>query len=48
MSGSSNLDTFHDGWLVAVQLLPLLGAASMTCSILLAVFLSSCCQAFSP
>ena len=36
MSGSSNFDSFHDGWWVSVQLLPLWGAASRTCSISLA------------
>ena len=39
MSGSSNWDSFRDGWLVAVQLLFLWGVASRTCSILLAAFL---------
>ena len=40
MSGSSNFDSFHDA--------ALWGIASRTCSKLLAAFLCSCCQAFSP
>ena len=44
MSRLCNFDSFHDWWLVAVQLL-LCGVA---CSILLAALLCSCRQAFSP
>ena len=44
MSGSSNLDSFRDGWTAAV----FWHAASRTCLILLAIYLSNCCQAFSP
>ena len=49
ISGSSNLDSFRDGWSVAVQLLLCrVLSASKTCSILLVAFLCSCRQAFSP
>ena len=48
ISGSSNLDSFRDGCEVAVTAAALWGAASMTYSILLAAFLCSGRQAFSP
>ena len=44
ISGSSNLDSFHDGRIVGV----LWGVAAKTCSILLATFLCNCRPAFSP
>ena len=48
MSGSSNLDSFRDGGGVSGRRAAALsGAASRTCSILLAAFLCSCRQAFS-
>ena len=46
MSSSFNLGSFRDGWWVTKQLLQ--GAASRTCSILLAAFLCNYRQAFSP
>ena len=45
MSVSSNLDSFREGWWVAVQLW---GVASRTCSVWLAVFLCNRRHAFSP
>ena len=48
MSGSSNLDRFRDGLVGDHTSAALWGAASMTCSIMLAAFLCSCRQAFSP
>ena len=48
MSGLSNFDSFHDGWLVAVIAAALWGAVSRTCSISLTAFLCNCRQAFSP
>ena len=45
----SNFDSFHDGWVVGGPTAAASwGASSMTCSILLAAFLCSCHQAFSP
>ena len=48
MSSSSNFDSFRDEWTGGSTAAALRDAVSRTCSILLAVFLYSCRQAFSP
>ena len=48
MSGSSNFDSFLDGWYVVRAAAALWGAAFGICSMLLAAFLCICRQVFSP